>query len=402
MNNSNTDNIEVSLSMDVPGTIVETGSGGRRRIKTPNSIHHLISRIAHRVYFLQEDERNDIIAMMIRAATFTCVDLIGWCVMTNHFHILVRLPEYRWLSEEELFACYRALHTQEEADRYKAEIENLRLGGEMGVQEATERLQKLREKTFSIPWFMKILKEWFSKDYNGRTAHAGTMWEAVYTDRPVQATRAKMAFRMAYIHLNPVRAGIVREFDVYPWSSFSQSVVGDERAIAGLRLIYGTEMTESEMFETHRLYMQRALEHGKRKKALEIALRKAVGYSAPPSPITDAAYVAQAEAHLEEVQRAGVEIAYENKRTYRRWEEREEEWMLDVIDEIVECPEVPVAELANRIGLGKSKTYALVKKMVDLGILSRDGGSKRFRLSEAFSNSMIVSGTNMETVGRAA
>ena len=63
------------------------------RKREPFTVHHIMNRIAHRVFFLRDEERNDFIEMMRRVAEFTGIQLLGWCVMNNHFHILAYLPE---------------------------------------------------------------------------------------------------------------------------------------------------------------------------------------------------------------------------------------------------------------------------------------------------------------------
>ena len=72
-------------------------------------MHHLISRIAHRVYFLKDDERKDFLEIARRAAQFSGVQLLGWCVMGNHFHLLVFLPTPRFVDEQEVIERYGAL-----------------------------------------------------------------------------------------------------------------------------------------------------------------------------------------------------------------------------------------------------------------------------------------------------
>ena len=71
------------------------------RVKDYDTVHHLVSRIAHRVYFLKEDERMDFLEMVRRTAEFCGIRLIGWCVLGNHFHLLVYLPQPQVLDESE-------------------------------------------------------------------------------------------------------------------------------------------------------------------------------------------------------------------------------------------------------------------------------------------------------------
>ena len=80
------------------------------RNKEYDTVHHITSRIAHKVRFLQdEDERTDLVEMIRRAAEFTCIKLIGWCVMVNHFHILAFLSKPVELSDDEVVRRYGVL-----------------------------------------------------------------------------------------------------------------------------------------------------------------------------------------------------------------------------------------------------------------------------------------------------
>lgn len=72
-----------------------------RTIKA-NRCYHIVSRIAHRAFFMDDEEKNRFIDLLFRAAFFSCVDLIGFCVMSNHIHIYIHLPNDRELTEDEI------------------------------------------------------------------------------------------------------------------------------------------------------------------------------------------------------------------------------------------------------------------------------------------------------------
>ena len=82
-------------------------ANSNKRVKKCETVHHLVSRIAHRVYFLKEDERKDFLEIVRRAAEFTGIRLIGWCVMGNHFHILAYLPSPESVDEDEILRRMR-------------------------------------------------------------------------------------------------------------------------------------------------------------------------------------------------------------------------------------------------------------------------------------------------------
>ena len=48
--------------------------------------YHLISRVAHRAFYLNEEERTRFVERMRRVAYFSCIEILAYCVMRNHFH----------------------------------------------------------------------------------------------------------------------------------------------------------------------------------------------------------------------------------------------------------------------------------------------------------------------------
>ena len=81
-----------------------------RNFKT-NQCCHLISRIANREIFLNDEEKTRFVERLWRVATFSCVEVLAYCFMSNHFHILVYVPDPRELSDDELLARIRALYS---------------------------------------------------------------------------------------------------------------------------------------------------------------------------------------------------------------------------------------------------------------------------------------------------
>ena len=76
----------------------------------PDRCYHLISRIANRAFYFGEEERTGFVARMWRVAYFSCVEVLAYCVMCNHFHILAYVPPPRELAEEEVLARVRTLY----------------------------------------------------------------------------------------------------------------------------------------------------------------------------------------------------------------------------------------------------------------------------------------------------
>ena len=290
-------------------------SNSSNRSKEYNTVHHITSRIAHKVRFLQEEaERNDLIEMIRRAAGFTGVKLLGWCIMINHFHILAFLPEPVELPEEEVARRYGILKGAKAAASFAEQLANLRQEGENGCKEAERLLDAQRSRMYKIGEFMKIIKQWFSEEYNRRNGHTGTLWEGPYYDRVVAYSHKDIAECLGYVHLNPIRAAACATFDGYRWSSYSAFKKGDPVAIDGMRFVYdqkdedGNEMSLQEIADMHEELMSELLEKWKLRRAEEIAIKRAAGYKMPDDPLTNAALLSQAQSHLEEVRSASLNL----------------------------------------------------------------------------------------------
>ena len=45
-----------------------------------------------------------------RVSTFCGVEILTYCIMSNHFHLLVRIPEYREVTDQEIQRRFSELH----------------------------------------------------------------------------------------------------------------------------------------------------------------------------------------------------------------------------------------------------------------------------------------------------
>lgn len=70
----------------------------------------------------------------------------------------------------------------------------------------------------ALPRMMQALGRSYARYFNNRHGHSGTLWEGRYRCTIVQAQRYALAC-MAYLDLNPVRAGAVQNSGDYAWSS---------------------------------------------------------------------------------------------------------------------------------------------------------------------------------------
>ena len=214
------------------------------RENQPNRVYHLISRIAHRAFFLNADERDRFVDVMKRSAAFSGVRLLAWCVMTNHVHILIFVPEAMELSDEEILSRMRTLYRKSRFDELKRQWDML------AAHPETRQFAHMRESFLKRMWnaseFMKTLKQHFTMSYNSRREHVGTMWEGRYHVRVHKPDGFGMGgaamLTAGYIDVNPVKAKVVTGLESvaeYRWGSYHEACSGDADAIRGYDIIYG-------------------------------------------------------------------------------------------------------------------------------------------------------------------
>ena len=282
-------------------------SASNNRNKDYETYHHLMSRIAHQVFFMTDEVRDDFLEMIRRTADFCGIKLIAWCIMMNHFHILAYLPTPVTLSEEEILRRYGVLKGRAKLESLLKELASMRAHKEIGEATAQARLKAIADSMYKVSVFMKILKQWLTQEYNSRYTHKGTLWEGVYKDVLVKNTPTELEKRAGYIHLNPIRAAICPGFDEYLWSSLNALKRSDELALDGLRRIYGVEASREEILQSHRHLMAELLERVKLERAEEIARMRAAGIEMSVDHLTSEALVAQAAANLAQAAEALVE-----------------------------------------------------------------------------------------------
>jgi len=284
----------------------------RIRNKQYNTVHHLTSRIAHGVYFLNEAERNDFLSIVKRVSAFSGVVLVGWCIMHNHFHLYVYLPVPPPLSDDEVLTRFHLLKgdavrilldkTGAEGQTFRASLSDDRESARAEV------VRSIRRRMYSIAEYMRMIKQWFSEDYNARTGHKGTMWQSAYGDHAFYLPEDPTGYDdlrdiLAYIHLNPIRAAISDKYDGYAWSSYAAYRNGEPDAVKAMRFAYCGFDQDAEIVATHEMRMNRLLEGWKRKRAEEIVRKRMLGYEVPADALTDKCMVEQAANHAKEVQK---------------------------------------------------------------------------------------------------
>ena len=203
------------------------------------AIYHCVSRVVNREFVLKREEKEKFVQLMRRYEAFSQVQVLTFCVMSNHFHILLEVPAgpedggASW-SDERLLEHLGLIYDDAKLGELRRELEHYREQGNEAGAEA------FRAKVFARMWdlsqYMKIVKQTFTQWFNQKHGRRGVLWEERFESEVVEDGHA--ARRVAgYIDLNPVRAGMVKDPKDYRWSGYGEAVAGKEVACAGLRLV---------------------------------------------------------------------------------------------------------------------------------------------------------------------
>ena len=207
----------------------------RMKITGRVAVYHCMTRTVNKEMLFGDVAKELLRRMIWQAADFSGVDVLSYCVMNNHFHVLVRVPDGREVEvgDWELLRRYRVLYpkpTKYQVMRMEVLEKLLSEGG----ADAEKVRAGLLARMHDISQYMKTLKQRFSIWYNRSFSRVGTLWSDRFKSVIVEGEVAALQIVAGYIDLNPVRAGIVGDPKDYRWSSYGEAVAGSRRAQSGL------------------------------------------------------------------------------------------------------------------------------------------------------------------------
>jgi REP element-mobilizing transposase RayT len=158
---------------------------------------------------LGDIEKDFMLRLIRRYSSLYLVEILGVCIMGNHFHLLVKmLPEYKF-SDEEIEKRFEGFYGDERVF-------------------ADGLIPSLREKLSSLSEFIREIKVGFARYYNRRHHRRGYFWGGRFKSVIVEKGETLINC-LAYIDLNPLRAGLVERPEEYRWNSLGYHVQTNNR-----------------------------------------------------------------------------------------------------------------------------------------------------------------------------
>ena len=188
--------------------------------------YHCIGRCVRRAFLCGFDTRSQTSfehrrgwmqeRLALLADTFA-IDLCAYALMSNHYHLVVKLSPQRvqdW-SDREVIERWTSVYAGTDAARKTLNHETL---------DDTEKVQlkrsidTWRERLGNLSWFMRSLNEHIARKANAEDGCTGHFWESRFKSQALLDESALIT-AMAYVDLNPIRAKVARSIETSDFTS---------------------------------------------------------------------------------------------------------------------------------------------------------------------------------------
>ncbi len=205
------------------------------------TVYHVISRTALDGLPFSDADKDYLLGLIDRWSKIFFVDLLGFAIMGNHFHLVVRVYPQDCVDDRQVVERHHLM--------------NGKGGGETPLSD--EGLKRLKAKLCSLSWYVKEIKQDFSRYFNKKHHRRGFLWGERFKSLIVEEGDTLINL-LAYVDLNPVRAGIVKRPEEYRWCSMGYFCQTGNRG--GLLkpefgIVAGSDSDTADAFQRYRDYV---------------------------------------------------------------------------------------------------------------------------------------------------
>lgn len=229
----------------------------RRRLLVSGepAVYHVMSRTAFRLPQFGDMEKEIFTRMLFQQAAFAGIDVLAYCIMSNHVHLLVWVPPVDSLPDGVLLERYGHYYGHQKTPRSTYSIEELKAILQEDGPEAEIARRRILSRMGDLSAFMRELKQRFTIWYNQRHENSGTIWAARYKSLLVEASAESLSRVAAYIDLNPVRAGLVDDPKNYRWCGYASALGGNRLMRYAVIQLFGQKCDFKEVLKSYRIIL---------------------------------------------------------------------------------------------------------------------------------------------------
>lgn len=202
--------------------------------------YHCISRCVRRAFLCGQDHfsgrsfehRKDwVVERLAEIGRAFAIDICAYAVMSNHYHLVLRVDvrrAQRWSSVEVAERWMQLFSGSPLVRRWLAG----NAPGKAEDRRALEIIESWRAKLCDLSWFMRCLNEHLARRANQEDCCTGRFWEGRFKCQALLDEAAVLSC-MAYVDLNPIRAGIAELPETSDHTSIQQRILEHQHASDG-------------------------------------------------------------------------------------------------------------------------------------------------------------------------
>ena len=193
--------------------------------------YHITSRCVRRAFLCgvdhysghsYEHRRQWIVDRIRLLASLFAIDVCAYAVMSNHYHLVLKLcPEQLDdLDDDQIIERWCALFKGPLLVQHYRSDEPLSAAEKSTVSDI---VRVWRGKLASISWFMRCLNQTIARQANLEDQCTGKFWECRFTSQALKTEEALLSC-MAYVDLNPIRAGMAESPGTSDYTSIQERI----------------------------------------------------------------------------------------------------------------------------------------------------------------------------------
>ena len=186
----------------------------RLKIKE-SAVYHCTSRILEDRKLLDDTCKNHVRDNIHKWADFCGVQILAFCILDDHHHILVRVKPQPDLGSREIDRRFRLVncHLPNKINAWENALEN----------KESETINSLTLRMGDVSLFLKELKQSITPWIKAYHKRRGPLWFHRFNSVLIEDQPEIINTVAAYIDLNPVRAGLVKKPSSFPWCTSGHS-----------------------------------------------------------------------------------------------------------------------------------------------------------------------------------
>lgn len=193
--------------------------------------YHITSRCVRRAFLCGKDHysgqsfehrRQWIVDRIRLLSSLFAIDVCAYAVLSNHYHLVLKLcpDQLKEFTDDQIMDRWCAMF------KGPLLIQRLRGGESLSAPERStvgDIVNVWRGKLSSISWFMRCLNQNIARKANLEDQCTGKFWESRFTSQALKTEEALLSC-MAYVDLNPIRAGIEHSLETSSYTSIQERI----------------------------------------------------------------------------------------------------------------------------------------------------------------------------------